>query len=242
MSEEQDQFEQIEKYLQNQEEGDAAFREDIARDKALKEEVDIQHSVMTGVENAAIREEIMNIHQRHHRQKDFVANDRYPVWTYAVAAGLALLVLAFFGYQQYFGQAVDHQELYSEYFEPYPDAISLRGDQSREVAQAMSLYASGSYQEAIDYFETTAEGTVLSDDVQFYWSLCDMSIGENKSAIQRLSTLQERAESRFLPQITWYLALAYLGDGNGSKCKDYLNLIKEEDFRYQEAQRLLSTI
>ena len=242
MNKNQEEFEKIEKHLLHKVDENDTFSQKVENDKQLKEDVDLHCVFISGIKNAGIRELIRNIHLKHTKAKNENTFKQFPGWAFGIAASVTLLALIITGYFLFYGEDQSNNTLFAKYLTPYPDAISLRGERSGEVEQAMNLYASGSYEEAVTYFSGIPDQNIYYEDTRFYLSICLLSINETEKAIDILSQLCNNNQNRFFPQIRWYLALAYLKNNQSQKCIELLDQIAEEEYKYSEAKGLIDKL
>lgn len=242
MSKEQEKFDDIERYLLDKSADKESFQQRMAENEELTEEVDLHREVFDGVRNAAIREKIKDIHLKHTESKIAKSDGKFPLWTVGIAASVALLAIVFAGYKLLFTTVYDHDSLYSQYFSPYPDAVSVRGGDNEQIGEAMRLYSSGLYQEAIISMSEVPVEARQYADIRFYQALSLLETHQTGKAIDLLEQLYQIDKYRFFPQVKWYLALAYLKNDQPQICTKYLETIQTDDFKYQEARQLIDIL
>ena len=233
-------IEKIEKFLRDQlTSGEKeAFENEIDSDENLKEAVSDLSKVLKGMENSSIREEIRSIHERKSQMPNTKSRRVELNWFYRVAAAFLLLAVVWY----FTSLSESNQELYANYFSPYPDAISLRGEGTEEISKAMKLYAGGSYSEAAVLLSAVEKESLYFEDTRFYLAICLLASDETSESITILAQLEKQQQSRFLPQIRWYLALAYLKNDELRKSIESLNTIGGNEFKYREAQQLIKLL
>ena len=138
---------------------------------------------------------------------------------------------------------VSNKELFETYFEPYANVIAptTRGDVYTVKNEAFINYENSFYREAREQFSSLYVST-KEPYYLFYQAMCDLQLDKTESAISSLSTLQE-LQFRLSPQVTWYLALAYLKTDQNQKAKAQLKkIIEEKHYKHQSAEELLKKI
>lgn len=145
----------------------------------------------------------------------------YRKWVMA-ASILALLVSGFL-LLYVFSSPADSEQLYAEYFTPYPNNMTVRNDVENDLlSTAMGLYDAEKYQEAIAAFERI-EKNERSETVVFYEGLSYLSDSQPKKAILKLSLVADNDQSNYQIQAKWYMALAHIKDRASDKAKQLLN-------------------
>lgn len=129
-------------------------------------------------------------------------------WKYyrALAAGIVLFVLA----GLYFfipRSSKNNQELFQDYFVPYEDVMSVRGDD--ELNGAFEFYTKGNYENTIPLFKSYLLKHPDDANVLFYEGISELALGDTNQAVHSLEQVT-KLKSIFKEQAEWYLALAYL--------------------------------
>jgi hypothetical protein len=166
-----------------------------------------------------------------------------PRWAYAVAALFLLLLLALPLYQrlnQAGNSLASAEQLYSEHFQ-MPAAPTVR---DAAVSTWRTAYEQKKYPEAI----AALEG-LLSDpnyprpaEAQLFLGLSRMGAGQFQQAINDLQ--QVSADSSGWDDAQWYLALAYLKQGDTTKAKTLLQNISKQanNTRQKLAENMLTQL
>ncbi|MBR9920357.1 MAG: tetratricopeptide repeat protein [Bacteroidetes bacterium] len=134
--------------------------------------------------------------------------------------------------------------LYAANFAPYEMVLNQRGaaDESPRKqleAQAVSAYENQQFDQAAQAFASLQEIAPNEDPFQFYYCLSVLASGQPDKAIPGLELLSEDSNSLFQEQSRWYLALAYLKNGQLEQAKSSLAQIETGAYRSAEAARLL---
>ncbi|MEL6558482.1 MAG: hypothetical protein AAFQ94_09875 [Bacteroidota bacterium] len=242
---EQKQQEYIESYLNG--ELDAAeiadFEKRLASDPDLQETVIIAKEMIQGIKGTILRQEIARIHEEEKQTiLEPVISTEKPVrklyWSYGIAASISVLLLLWVGL---FNNTTD-QELFTEYYEQYPNIVSLRGDDQGTLVAGMKYYAAGDYEKAITLLEKESNASQKNKaDRQFYLSLSYLSTEQSELAVRSLEKLNA-AETKYQQQIKWYLALAYLQQGERDDALSMLKKIQSGEYQYSQSQEIISEI
>ncbi|MCD4736449.1 MAG: hypothetical protein K8R53_10420 [Bacteroidales bacterium] len=131
-----------------------------------------------------------------------------------------------------------NQELFAEYFTPYPADTEYRSGDTEltKEEQALKLYAEGKYREANVIFKDLP----VTDKLKLYHSLSLDGAGQTGEAITQLQEITRNSSGPFAEQARWYLALFYLKEGQTAQCEQLLKIIlNNKQFQHQEAAELL---
>ncbi|MCB0670193.1 MAG: hypothetical protein KDC80_30410 [Saprospiraceae bacterium] len=121
-------------------------------------------------------------------------------------------------------------KLYREFYEPYANLLDpLQKGSSTQSASISQLYEQKRYQAVLERSP--------QDSLQlFYFGLTKLELKETSDAIEILEQIRKAPENRFSQAASWYLALAYLQDGNKEASKTVLNNISvQSDHSFQDA-------
>lgn len=157
----------------------------------------------------------------------------------------AVLVLGF-GVFYLTQRGLSDETLYASYFHAYPNIVApiVRDVEEEDVMakQAFELYESKHYEEAALAFEDLYK-TQQAPYAPFYQALSRMALGDTEQAIAILEdpvwVIPERLQ---IPQ-NWYLALAYLKQGDHDHATKYLQSVWDAGgFQAAEAREILEKI
>ncbi|MEM6523122.1 MAG: hypothetical protein AAGF85_10155 [Bacteroidota bacterium] len=150
---------------------------------------------------------------------------------YKIAAGLVFLVAASFLVNQFISQK-SYEELYSDYYSPYPNIIDPLNRSEENVNQSpFQLYEAQQYQEVIEIF-----GQVSRTDAQrFYLSQSYMALGQFNRALNEANSISE--DSRFYAPSRWYIALIQLNKQDTAALRKQLEIIISSNGDYTERAR-----
>lgn len=140
----------------------------------------------------------------------------------AIAASIAI-VLGVGGVLVWNQGKVSSNELYAEYYEPYPNVyapITRDGDPTSDLEKAFALYEQGEYSKALKGFNQELE--VNDDqDVLFYKAIALIQLEKTKEAEGILASIQLE-KSSYSPQILWYESLLFIKNEQYEKAKSKL--------------------
>ncbi len=160
-----------------------------------------------------------------------------------IAAAVVLLFGVGWLLQQAFSGPVDYQELAMSAYEPYPDRLNVRGEQeiSATLVEGMQAYGQQDYAQAISLLSQVPESDSLYLPTRFYLGNAYLSHQQAKEAVEVFSRLQSNPDNLFREATDWYLALAYLANGQTEQGKILLQaLANNDEHSYQaRAQELL---
>lgn len=109
----------------------------------------------------------------------------------------------------------DKDDLFSEYFKPYMNVTSTRGDimEKNTFLQktAMYYYSNRQYDRALLNFEELYKNTKeVEPEVLLYYGISALAEKKNTKAIEIFTRLSNDKTGVFYEQSLWYLALTYL--------------------------------
>ncbi|MGB3466954.1 MAG: hypothetical protein WBA74_16865 [Cyclobacteriaceae bacterium] len=243
--EEQEQQELIEKYLNGELTGSdkAAFEEKLSSDDALKESVSLTAELISGLKGAFLRQEIAAIHREEQLKTPIgkPEKDSKPVrkiyWTYGIAASIGLLMMVWLG----FFQTTSDEDLFAEYYQEYPNLVSLRNNEANSFTEGMKYYTAGQYEKAIPLLESETSASQSENERKFYLSISYLSVGQADKAIDYLQEL-DTTQNRFQQQVNWYLGLALLYSGNKISALSQLQKIKIGEYQYDKSRDLINKL
>jgi hypothetical protein len=125
-------------------------------------------------------------------------------WRWMKIAATLLLLISMGILVTYLSSSKSPQQLYLEYYQPYPNLIDpLQKGEFEKNASLSQLY------EMADYSQ--AEKMAPRDSLEaFYLALSHLSMNQFETAITELKPIADNASHRFQKAAQWYLALAYL--------------------------------
>ncbi|MCO6490409.1 MAG: hypothetical protein J5I98_18485 [Phaeodactylibacter sp.] len=157
----------------------------------------------------------------------------------AIAASLALFILAWIVIQPSPGNAQELASAYLTTSEIYHGG-ALKGNAGNEEArtQAIRSFNAGEYAQAEQYF--SGIGNKTEEDL-FYSGMSSLYLKEYKGAIAKLESLAG-SESRFQEEANWYLAIAYILDGDLATARELLSKMEPSGWNHDKARKLLEAL
>ncbi len=157
-----------------------------------------------------------------------------------VAAALILIAVSIVVVFQ-LQQPSSPQELFSQYFEPYPNEFvsAKRGDDvtADPMVQAFQAYDSQNYNVAIAGF-TRLLDVEENEMVLFYLGSAQLSQNQSQTAIATFERFLEISQD-YRTEATWYLALSYLKENRAEAARSLLEEIKDDQKFGQETAKIL---
>ena len=127
---------------------------------------------------------------------------------YMIAAVVTAVLLTTFVFINRPGD-VSQKELFTAYFVPYEDVLSVRDGDDSEAALAMAMerYNQQEYRDAIPHFLKYLEAYPQRDEAMFYLGISYLGDEKASDAISVFEQLQTRGGT-YSDHVNWYLALA----------------------------------
>lgn len=218
----------------------------LENDEELKRLFKRERILVAGIKNSARKELLKKLKAVEESLPAIKAGGKVivlPLSKYAmgIAATLAIAVTAFF---LLFNQKPTAQDLYKEFYQPYPNLIAgaVRGGEEVNtesiIRQAMRAYDHGDYRQTVDLLQSIPEAQ-LSAPILLYIGNAHLALNESAEAIPFFQRIISDYKD-FNPQARWYLSLAYLLAGDEHNASAQLTTLKEGASTYKEkAEKLL---
>ncbi len=195
------------------------------------EEVAFELGVKKGVEEAIIKDLREKVGQFEHRRT--VSGIR--PWQLGIAA--SILLIATFAYLLTGGS----QDLYSDYYKPYPnfEVTALRGaDEEALIAQAYKAYDEQNYTLALEKFEEHLRSNEEDVASRFFYGISLMENEEFDSAISSFKTITANNQRDYSDAAKWYAVLCYLKIGDDQSAISLLDELQDSEEFGQNARLL----
>jgi tetratricopeptide (TPR) repeat protein len=156
------------------------------------------------------------------------------------AVGLLLIVAGIF---LFFPENASNQQLYTSYFTPYEDMISVRGDEETVLLnEAMSAYNEGNYEAATPRLQRYAALTDARPEIHLYLGISLMQTNQDAAALESLKISLDQPLVQ--QQAEWYIALAYLKQDDMDRARQQLEEIANNSGHYKQesARNLLESL
>jgi len=154
----------------------------------------------------------------------------------------AVIILGLFIIKVIFNNNMTDKALFEKYYAAFDQPVTYRnmGEAATDLNRAMQLFKSGLYGEAAEAFKK-ADST-FSDFTGFFLGMCYMEMEQYSLAEKYFKSNAGHGEMQQESQ--WYLALAYLAEGNRKETKETLqSIINNPDHYYhQQAKNLLDDL
>ena len=230
-------IEKVERYLSGK-----LSREEVKEDQGpelsseeLDEAIDLYNTTKDLIELSGMREDLKSIHEEYIAETEKpVKQNSFRLWA-SVAMAAALLAIAVFS-----GIFEQGEVKFEDYFEPYPDIVSMRGT-TGDLNEALRLYSLEQYTEALAEFNKIQVDSI-NDTILFYQAVSALAIAKFDLAVDKLNTLRGYENNTFWQQTKWYLALALWQKGEIDEAKTILGKIGRGESDFPRAQNLLESL
>lgn len=221
-----------------------AFEQQLIVNPVLQAEVNLQKEVILLVEEAEdmrLKEMLKEVDlEAEDKAEDSTGGRKW--WLVAILV-LILLGIAWLVWK---GQEESPERLYAAYFEPYQNVLvpTVRdAGVPLDVLEAFQAYEDGNYETALLAFNQLPV-EVQKPDYELYEALSLMQTNRVGEAIRLLQVLKNNSDSQFREHAQWYLALAYLKQGNTPKARQFLEgLVENKSAIFEKkARELLSKL
>ena len=240
---------EISKYLGGEmdAQSEKEFEQKLLNDKDLRNEFELQK----GIQNALSEEDVMELRDDLEQYEPPAKGGKKNQlrWSDSLAAAAFITLLIGIGMLWiYHSQITKPDELYASYFEPYPSIYSQRSvnkdsEQGTLKRKAFLAYEKENWEKAIDHFDKLLLLQPEKAEYAFYAAILDLKLNNAYRAIKRFQTVLKKEDPLLEDQTIWYIALAYLKEGNVEESEEYLQQIIKEDMANKEkASKLLRRI
>lgn len=236
MKEELYDIETIEKYLEGKLEKTEleAFEKELTINAELAEQVEIYKSAIDELSNEGLRAHLKDIHN-----DLFIEPKNKQRWLYYIVIAASVLLLITFGYL-FTNRTLSNETLFTTYFDPYPNLITTRNNDTSPFGKAMESYSHHKYEKAIQAFKEVSKNKQTFEDLIFYKGISYLALSLPNEAIPLFEQLEDLEQ--YKEQITWYMAMTYLQLDEIENTRKRLLQIEEGSFKYAEAQELLEQL
>jgi tetratricopeptide (TPR) repeat protein len=246
-------FEKIERYFEGQmiDEELLHFEKQMKEDQELLNKIQSYKIAVEEIKNQGrvdLKDRLQDIHLNYMGTLEKKKSVKYYfLRTAAVIAGISITTLFLF-YFGMFQPKSTKDSLFSEYFKPYSNMNTYRGDNAENISllqkTALYYYSKGQYDKAIPNFEELFKSVKNSDDdILFYYGITCLGVNQNQKAINIFAKFAGDPKNIFCEESTWYLALSYLKSNDLQKTRLTLkNVIKGKGSHLNQALDLLEKI
>ena len=163
-------------------------------------------------------------------------------WKFLSIAASVLLILGFVGVLR-FQRPSPSQELFQQYFDPYPVMSVVRGNTANGL-DPLQIYSAGKYEQFVELLSSQRNATLKkfkSSKLQLAYGNALLAISQPEKAIEVLGQIMQ-GEDHFL-DAQWYLALAHLRLQDYDKSQALLEqLVRQPSIYKSSARKLLASI
>lgn len=207
-----------------------------------KNEEEIPESLSKHLENCAdCRMKVFNLHKALSNNKYHSLLKGKPIlWKYITGLAAALIIFLLAS-QFLFERQLSNQQIFDHYFEPYPNMISIKGENHELLYKAMLYYDVGDYDSAIVLFDKV-EIADNSFALSFYKGISYLATDEAEYSIPLFEGLTKN-RNQFSEQAGWYYGLALLKSGKTSDAKQqFYFMVNNGGFYATRSKNILQEI
>lgn len=227
----------------------ARFEEDLKNDPILQSEMNLYVEVdeaLADTEVLNLRSQLMNM------QDEFLpevgkASVRKPAKRiFQIAAASAILALLTIGSFNLFRFGAGNQRIMGKFYTPYEMTMvnrSANSDINVIMHQALTLYDSKEYKEAVKLFEKVLEKDPSQMSTRLYSGISYMEIKEYQKAKNSFVSIIEQNDNLYIEQAQWYLGFCYVMMNEKQKAiKHFDKIAKSEGYYSEQAKQILSKL
>ena len=158
-----------------------------------------------------------------------------------IAASLLIVVLA--GGYFFIRNVYRTDKLFEDSFKAYPNQFSVMGSAEKNLfTEGLQHYDKQEYEEAVASFGKIDSDNEYAVPSQLYLGISLLALNQSAEAINTLEKLIKK-ETAYSDAARWYLALAYLKNGDEENASLLLeDIVKVKGFQSQQAETLLEKI
>lgn len=185
-------------------------------------------------EQAKLKKELKQLFTTNKNKKTKVIRIS-PLW-YSIAA--SVLILLSFSYYLWQSTAINHEEIYASYYEPYYGGPVLRGEES-DFNNALLKYYDRDYQNALLDLRKLKSADTLNDKIPLLIANCYLNLDSLPQASLVLTeVLEEGKSAQKLNHAKWYQALILIKLNRLPEAKELLIDLKEDVFYKEQVENL----
>jgi tetratricopeptide (TPR) repeat protein len=155
---------------------------------------------------------------------------RIPVWGYAAAASIAIIVMVYFFIPQH--------PTYSDYASIPTLTLTERGIEDELIKETEELFNAKKYAEAEQSISKLIARDSANAEYQFYYGIVYLEQGKHDETTQIFKKLQQ-GNSVYKYRALWFEALNQLKQKHYDQCSELLKALPEDAEDYEQAQKLL---
>ncbi len=217
-------FERIEKYIFNQmmEDEKIRFENELKTNPVLKSKYNGVKDIIEGIESAGMKEKLNQFHSEMEERKGYGNMFRFNWKPFSIAASVVIVTVVSI---LFYTRPTANERLFNEYYNTDPGlvtAMSAKG-MNYEFERGMVDYKTGDFQLAIDRWEPLLAENPSNDTLNYFLGISYLELRNTPEAIPRLEKVAEKTQGKFTDEANWYLALAYLLEGQKNDAIRALN-------------------
>ena len=139
----------------------------------------------------------------------------------------------------------DSSKLFSNFYKPYSTDISTRSAEKMKdnIQLSYYLYQEGDYESSYEMLKNYTIKNFDDQTARFYLGLNALQLQYYKLAIDEFTMVEQDTVSPFALHARWYLAMAYLKEGNIKSARHFLQKLTDEDNMYSyRARKILKKL
>jgi tetratricopeptide (TPR) repeat protein len=158
-----------------------------------------------------------------------------------IAASLLIVVIA--GGYFFIRNEYRADQLFEDSFTAYPNQFSVMGSaENNFFTEGLQHYDSHEYEEAIASFSKIPSENEFAVPSRLYLGISYLALNQPAPSISTFEKLIEKGTT-YSDAARWYLALAYLKNGDELKARNLLDdIVRIKGFQSQQAERLLQKL
>lgn len=164
-------------------------------------------------------------------------------WSLGIAASISLLLIAYFYLLAPVNNSPDQlANAFLQESKP-PASENIRKGEGRE--EASEWYDSKQFEKAIPLFEKIIAGNAAENKDRLLLGISYVYTEEYAKATAILLDFRNNSsleDQKYSDQLNWYLAIAYIKQGNIEQAKAELSQLQEGDWQYPKAQDWLNQL
>ena len=139
----------------------------------------------------------------------------------------------------------DSSKLFSNFYKPYSTDISTRSAEKMKdnIQLSYYLYQEGDYESSYEMLKNYTIKNFDDQTARFYLGLNALQLQYYKLAIDEFTMVEQDTVSPFALHARWYLAMAYLKEGNIKSARHFFQKLTDEDNMYSyRARKILKKL
>ncbi len=237
----EERYDKIDRYLEGlmSEQESEQFEKELESNIELRKEL----SLHRGIRDAVLEEDIVDletkindVRSRSESKGKLRLNYKRIIVPLSIAASFLLVI----GFAFLLNQSPDYNRIYDQYYEPFPNLISMRGDSEETMEKVSELYSNKEYREAIPILMELANSG--EERASFYLAASYLELDQYEKAKDAFESHLEQYDY-LNTQAKWYLALCYLRLDRIDESKEILNGIVDNNKEFaDQGKELLNEI